>query len=134
MKPTGNRHGTALERLYYWREQHRLRAKWLRASPGAEELRAYVESGALDPEFHETVAIPDYDLWIAALEAAEAAMSEDPARWNFDTLVFVAQTLLDRHWPADVFDGSSGDPGPVFVARLRDALSARPAPPQEGEE
>jgi hypothetical protein len=30
-------------------------------------------------------------------------------------------TLLDEHWPADVFDGSSndGDPGPRIVALMR---------------
>jgi hypothetical protein len=64
---------------------------------------------------------------VAALEAETAAArgaleEEDPARWSFDTLAYIARVILDKHYPADVFDGSSGDPGPVFVARFREAL------------
>ncbi len=28
-------------------------------------------------------------------------------------------SLLDRHYPADIFDGSSGDPGPRIVVLIR---------------
>lgn len=34
----------------------------------------------------------------------------------------LAQRLLDLRYPADVFDGSSGASGPMFVVRLREAI------------
>jgi hypothetical protein len=63
--------------------------------------------------------------WQAAGErdALREALASDPERWSFGTLVRIAETLLEANHPPEVFDGSSGDPGPVFVARLRDALA-----------
>jgi hypothetical protein len=43
---------------------------------------------------------------------------------SFDGLVEAVQWILDHHYPADVFTGESGDPGAVFVAKLREALEA----------
>lgn len=63
----GKQDGTSLERLYYWREQHRLFAKWLRSGPSEQEVQERM-SRYLDPAFHEEVAIPDYDLWISDFE------------------------------------------------------------------
>lgn len=43
-----------------------------------------------------------------------------------------ALTWIDERWPADVFDGSSGDEGPVRIATVREQLRAAlaaPAPP-----
>ena len=41
--------------------------------------------------------------------------------WN--TILFVGREVLDRHYPAEIFDGSSGDPGPAYIVALRKALS-----------
>ncbi len=56
------------------------------------------------------------------LDRAEARIRalEEP---GFHAFVNTARTFL-RNYPADIFDGSSGDPGPVFVAGLRRALDA----------
>ncbi len=42
---------------------------------------------------------------------------------GFDDLVGILRWILDAHYPPEIFDGSSGDPGPVFIARLREALA-----------
>lgn len=52
----------------------------------------------------------------------------DPAEGTFDSLVTVAQQILDRHYPADVplvCDRESPDPGPRLAAALRDVLAVR---------
>lgn len=51
---------------------------------------------------------------------------------GFDGLVGIAGMLLDAHYPATIFTGESGDPGPVFVAKLREALGALPPPAESG--
>lgn len=59
----------------------------------------------------------------------KALIIEDGANLEharFTDLVEVARALLDLRYPADVFDGSSGHPGPVFVSKLREALEALP--------
>lgn len=60
------------------------------------------------------------------LAAAREAMNEDdPAKWSFDTLLVVADAILARHYPESIFpqvDGDEGEPGPVLIRRLRDAL------------
>lgn len=60
----------------------------------------------------------------AECERLRAALRDDPGKWSFATLVTVARLLLDENYPADIFTGVSGDPGPVFVVRLREALAA----------
>ena len=40
--------------------------------------------------------------------------------WN--AVVKVGRALLDCHYPATVFDASSGDAGPAYVVALREAL------------
>lgn len=42
---------------------------------------------------------------------------------GFDDLVGILRWILDAHYPPEIFDGSSGDSGPVFIARLREALA-----------
>ncbi len=35
----------------------------------------------------------------------------------------IARRILARHYPPDIFDGSSGDPGPVITSALHKALT-----------
>lgn len=42
-------------------------------------------------------------------------------------LLRAAKALL-RHYPEGIFDGSSGDPGPTLMVRLRKAVRAFPSP------
>lgn len=51
--------------------------------------------------------------------ADEIERLRDPNSWGFDHLVAMAKRILDLKYPADIFDGSSGDLGPDFVVRLR---------------
>lgn len=41
---------------------------------------------------------------------------------GWDAVVTVGRSLLDHYYPADIFDGSSGDSGPQYVVALREAL------------
>lgn len=41
---------------------------------------------------------------------------------GWDAVVLIGRVLLDAHYPADIFDGSSGDPGPGYIVALREAL------------
>lgn len=41
---------------------------------------------------------------------------------DWDAVVTVGQLILDHTYPADIFNGSSGDPGPGYVVALRTAL------------
>ncbi len=52
-------------------------------------------------------------------------------KWSFDALVWMANRMLDDNYRADVFTGESGEPGPLFVSRMREALAAL-TPPAEG--
>ena len=49
-------------------------------------------------------------------------VGEHPSKWSFGTLLWVGRRLLAEHYPASVFTGSSGDPGPDYVVALRAAL------------
>lgn len=49
-----------------------------------------------------------------------ALLAKDKA---WDAVVAVGRALLERHYPATVFDGSSGDAGPEYVVALRNALN-----------
>ena len=42
---------------------------------------------------------------------------------DWDAIVTIGEMILDRHYPASVFDGSSGDPGPLYIVALREALA-----------
>lgn len=42
---------------------------------------------------------------------------------GWDAIVTIGLILLDHYYPATVFDGSSGDPGPEYVVALRQALT-----------
>ena len=48
-----------------------------------------------------------------------ALLARDEA-WR--AIVKIGQALLDHYYPQDIFTGVSGDPGPVYVAALREAL------------
>jgi hypothetical protein len=48
-----------------------------------------------------------------------ALLAQDKA-WG--AVIVVGQALLDAYYPANVFDGSSGDAGPEYVVALRRAL------------
>jgi hypothetical protein len=50
-----------------------------------------------------------------------ALLARDEA-WN--AVVKVGRTLLDEYYPADIFDGSSGDAGALYIVALRNALAA----------
>jgi len=56
------------------------------------------------------------------VELLRAALRDDPEKWSWDVLVLVGKRLLDEVYPADIFTGASGDPGPAYVVALRDAL------------
>src|SRR3954471_2444960 len=45
-------------------------------------------------------------------ERLREALSDPMEEWSFGTLVYIARLLLGHNYPADIFDGSSGDPGP----------------------
>ena len=49
-----------------------------------------------------------------------AMLARDEA---WDAIRLVGQELLDRYYPADIFNGSSGDSGPEYVVALRNALA-----------
>jgi hypothetical protein len=38
----------------------------------------------------------------------------------FLTLVHLVRGILDAYSPSSVFNGSSGDPGPVFIQKIRE--------------
>ncbi len=49
-----------------------------------------------------------------------ALLAQDKA---WDGVVAVGRALLDAYYPADIFTGVSGDPGPEYVVALRNALN-----------
>ena len=59
----------------------------------------------------------------AGAEAADAALE---VLVTFEGMVWLGEQLL-RHYPPDVFDGSSGDPGARLAVAVRDVLAARAA-------
>lgn len=58
-----------------------------------------------------------------ARQQLDAVFTEALNAAGFDDLVGILRFILDAHYPPEIFDGSSGDPGPVFIARLRQALA-----------
>jgi hypothetical protein len=42
---------------------------------------------------------------------------------SWEAVVLIGRELLDEHYPADVFTGVSGDPGPEYIVALRKALA-----------
>lgn len=41
---------------------------------------------------------------------------------DWKAIVRIGQTILDYAYPEDIFNGSSGDPGPAYIVALRNAL------------
>lgn len=52
-----------------------------------------------------------------------AMLARDEA-WH--VIKLIGTELLDTYYPARVFTGSSGDPGPEYVRALRNALARLP--------
>jgi hypothetical protein len=52
---------------------------------------------------------------------AQVEAVEDP---TFEEMVERLTWWLDEHYPADIFTGVSGNPGPVFVVAVRAAIAA----------
>jgi hypothetical protein len=50
---------------------------------------------------------------------------------TFNWLVECVRLMLDTHYPVDVFDGSTGDPGDLFLTSLREALKQLEPPDPE---
>lgn len=73
--------------------------------------RAAIVANALDPSVVGTLS----SVQEAKIRAAMEVVTENmvPATW--DGLL----TILEAHYPEDVFDGSSGDPGAHIVALCR---------------
>lgn len=42
---------------------------------------------------------------------------------NWDTIIMVGRAILDEYYPADIFDGSSGNSGPTYVVAMRQLLA-----------
>jgi hypothetical protein len=42
---------------------------------------------------------------------------------SWDAVVLIGTELLNAYYPADIFTGVSGDPGPAYVVALRNALA-----------
>ena len=109
------------ERWIDLRELELLQAELAAARERIEQL----EEGAWPWEW--VIATRERERWKAAEErerVLQEALESDPEKWSFDGLVRIAQALLDASYPPDIFTGESGDPGPLFVARLRQALAA----------
>ena len=45
------------------------------------------------------------------------------SRNDWDAVVMIGQAILDHTYPASVFNGSSGDPGPAYIVALRETLA-----------
>lgn len=58
------------------------------------------------------------------IERLEEAVTEQPEKWTFDTMMWAADRLLAEKYPAKIFTGVSGDAGPRLVAALRDCREA----------
>ena len=50
-----------------------------------------------------------------------ALLAHDQA---WDAVIKIGHSLLDHYYPAEIFNGSSGDTGPLYVVALRNALDA----------
>jgi hypothetical protein len=84
----------------------------------------------MDNEFEQGDNCKRFAELTARLSAAERenerlreVATEDREKWSWDALVWMATRMLDENYRADVFTGESGEPGPVFVMRMRHALS-----------
>ncbi len=62
--------------------------------------------------------IREKDERIAELEAELAELREP----SWKTYITITEQWL-THYPPDIFDGSSGDPGPLFVVAIRKAVN-----------
>lgn len=51
------------------------------------------------------------------------AREEQVEKWGFYGLVREVRKILDGIYPLNIFDGSSGDTGPRFTAKLHEAFA-----------
>lgn len=74
------------------------------------------------------------ELW-KALEIATEALEESEEKrehasavddWAWEKMVRIGRRIRARAYPKGIFDGSSGDPGPVLLAAIGAALDALP--------
>jgi hypothetical protein len=79
-----------------------------------DKVREQVDNYADDHALPALISVAIYGL----LEKCEQL--QDP---GFHAFVAITDRFL-VHYPADLFTGESGDPGPVFVAGLRKAREA----------
>lgn len=62
-------------------------------------------------------------------QAHQSGVEEERRRkiekdYGFYELVTIAETMLNMHYPSDIFSGLSKDRGDIFVTKLREALQA----------
>ena len=92
----------------------------------AEELRARAQllrkDRLLDSADLMDLAAIDIEETHAEIGKLREMLAGEPGKWSFDTLLWVGRRLLTEHYPADIFNGSSGDSGPEYVVALRKAL------------
>jgi hypothetical protein len=50
--------------------------------------------------------------------------TEDPEKWSFDALVWMANRMLTEIYPEKVFTGESGELGPGFVSGFRKLIAS----------
>lgn len=50
------------------------------------------------------------------------AVSEDPDKWGFETLLYIGRRILDEVYPEDIFIGSSGSTALEYIVALRNAI------------
>jgi hypothetical protein len=53
------------------------------------------------------------------LELIKLIVDDHP--WQ--AVIIVGRVLLDHYYPANIFTGSSGDPGPAYVVAMRQLLA-----------
>lgn len=58
------------------------------------------------------------------IEEAQKAKAMSSGDGRFDDVVSMLGVWLDRHYWPETFNGSSGDPGAVFVVAVRAAVAA----------
>lgn len=91
-----------------------------------EDAAAYIQALRTAAGCAEYALITGADMTVQeALALLEQVIGHGSAG-PFWSLVAIARTLLANEYPPDVFGGGSGDPGPVFVNHLRQALDALP--------
>lgn len=107
-----------------WKEIGRKKAGVARWTARAWDptRKRYISQSFPDDQRAEAIA------WAKALSASfrthGAALVQAVERAPWDTLVAIATEICNRYYPADIFTGSSGDPGPQLIVALRRCIAA----------